>query len=192
MTLLQLILPFQFGLPVFTLGGFLAMLSGSLASMLESIGDYYSLADICALPPPPRHAINRGITTEGIGCMLSGIFGTGNGATSFSENIGAIAITRAASRLVMQGMLFSAKEFSGRNSKQFLVAGILLIVFSLCGKFSSLFVTIPDPVVGGLFFVMFGMITGVGLSNLKNCSLHSGRNLFVFGFSLFIGLALPR
>ena len=74
----------------------------------------------------------------------------------------------------------------------FLVAGILLIVFSLCGKFSSLFVTIPDPVVGGLFFVMFGMITGVGLSNLKNCSLHSGRNLFVFGFSLFIGLALPR
>ena len=73
-----------------------------------------------------------------------------------------------------------------------LVAGILLILFSLCGKFSSLFVTIPDPVVGGLFFVMFGMITGVGLSNLKNCSLHSGRNLFVFGFSLFIGLALQR
>lgn len=141
--------------------------------MLESIGDYYSLADICSLLPPPRHAINRGITTEGNGCILSGIFGTGNGATSLSENIVAIAITKAASRLVMQ------------------VAGILLIVFSLCGKFSSLFVTIPDPVVGGLFFVMFGMITGVGLSNLKNCSLHSGRNLFVYGFSLFIGLSLP-
>ena len=35
------------------------------------------------------------------GCVLSGIFGTGNGATSFSENIGAIAITRVASRYVM-------------------------------------------------------------------------------------------
>ena len=166
------------------------MLSGSLASMLESIGDYYSLADICSLPPPPRHAINRGITTEGIGCILSGIFGTGNGATSFSENIGAIAITRAASRLVMQGTVLI--NGAAITIHIYSVAGILLIVFSLCGKFSSLFVTIPDPVVGGLFFVMFGMITGVGLSNLKNCSLHSGRNLFVFGFSLFIGLALPR
>ena len=71
------------------------------------------------------------------------------------------------------------------------MAGILLITFSLCGKFSSLFVTIPEPVVGGLFCVMFAMITGVGLSNMKNCSLESSRNLFVFGFSLFVGLALP-
>ena len=60
------------------------------------------------------------------------------------------------------------------------------------GKFASIFVTMPDPVVGGLFCVMFGMITGVGISNLKNCSIQSGRNLFIFGFSLFCGLALPR
>ena len=66
------------------------------------------------------------------------------------------------------------------------------IIFSLCGKFSALFITMPDAVVGGLFCVMFGMITGVGLSNLKNCSMNSGRNLFIFGFSLFLGLALPR
>jgi len=39
---------------------------------------------------------------------------------------------------------------------------------------------------------MFGMITGVGISNLKNCSIQSSRNLFIFGFSLFCGLALPR
>ena len=38
----------------------------------------------------------------GLGCVISGVFGTGNGATSFSENIGAIAITRVASRMVMQ------------------------------------------------------------------------------------------
>ena len=59
-------------------------------------------------------------------------------------------------------------------------------------QFSSIFVTIPDPVVGGLFCVMFAMITGVGLSNLKNCSLESSRNLFVFGFAIFVGLALPN
>jgi len=129
----QFIYPFQFGMPTFSVAGFLAMLSGSFASMLESIGDYYSLADICGLQTPPRHAINRGIAMEGIGCILSGVCGTGNGATSFSENIGAIAITRVASRHVM------------------MIAGGLLIIFSMFGKFASIFVTMPNPVVGGLF-----------------------------------------
>ena len=49
----QIIYPFQFGMPSFTISSFLAMVSGSLVSMLESIGDYYSLADIAHLPPPP-------------------------------------------------------------------------------------------------------------------------------------------
>jgi nucleobase transporter 1/2 len=40
------------------------------------------------------HAINRGIGTEGIGCVIAGLLGTGNGTTSYSENIGAIGITR--------------------------------------------------------------------------------------------------
>ena len=48
-------------------------------------------------PPPPVHAINRGIGTEGFGCCLAGLFGTGNGTTSYSENIGAIGITKVLS-----------------------------------------------------------------------------------------------
>lgn len=47
-----------------------------------------------ATPPPPIHAVNRGIGTEGIGCLLAGLFGTGNGTTSFSQNIGAIGVTK--------------------------------------------------------------------------------------------------
>ena len=45
-------------------------------------------------PPPPIHAINRGIGTEGVGGVMAGIFGTGNGTTSFSQNIGAIGVTK--------------------------------------------------------------------------------------------------
>jgi nucleobase transporter 1/2 len=40
------------------------------------------------------HAVNRGIGTEGVGCIIAGLLGTGNGTTSYSENIGAIGITR--------------------------------------------------------------------------------------------------
>ena len=70
------------------------MLPGVLAAMVESLGDYYACARLSGAPPPPIHAINRGIGMEGIGCVLAGAWGSGNGTTSYSENIGAIAITK--------------------------------------------------------------------------------------------------
>ena len=70
------------------------MLAGVLASIIESVGDYYACARLSGAPPPPRHAISRGIGMEGIGCLLTGALGTGNGTTSYSENIGAIGITK--------------------------------------------------------------------------------------------------
>merc|ERR1719412_3574932 len=53
-------------------------------------------------------------------------------------------------------------------------------------------VTIPSPIVGGIFCVMFGMIAAVGLSNLQFVDLNSTRNLFVLGFSIFFSLVLPK
>lgn len=62
--------------------------------MVESVGDYYACARLVGAPPPPKHAINRGIGIEGLGCLLAGAWGTGNGTTSYSENVGALGITR--------------------------------------------------------------------------------------------------
>lgn len=45
--------------------------------------------------------------------------------------------------------------------------GILMIVLGIFGKFGAVFITIPDPVIGGMFLVMFGMIAAVGISNLQ-------------------------
>lgn len=45
--------------------------------------------------PPPIHAINPGLAVEGIGCICAGQWGSGNGTTSYAENIGAIGITKA-------------------------------------------------------------------------------------------------
>ena len=74
--------------------GVFGMFAGVLASIIESVGDYYACARLSGAPPPPKHAINRGIGMEGIGCLLAGAFGSGNGTTSYSENIGAIGITK--------------------------------------------------------------------------------------------------
>ena len=84
----------QWGTPTVSAAGVFGMLAGVLASIIESVGDYYACARLAGAPPPPTHALNRGIGMEGIGCLLAGAFGTGNGTTSYSENIGAIGITK--------------------------------------------------------------------------------------------------
>lgn len=67
-----------------------------------------------------------------------------------------------------------------------------MLLLGLVGKFSALFASLPDPVLGALFCTLFGMITAVGLSNLQFVDLNSSRNLFVLGFSIFFGLMLPN
>lgn len=77
-----------------SLAGVFGILAGVISSMLESVGDYYACARLCGAPPPPKHAISRGIGMEGIGCLLAGAWGTGSGTTSYSENVGALGITK--------------------------------------------------------------------------------------------------
>ncbi|KAK3706541.1 hypothetical protein QZH41_013025, partial [Actinostola sp. cb2023] len=165
--------PGQWGTPTVSLAGVLGMLAGVIASIIESLGDYYSCARMSGAPPPPVHAINRGVATEGFGCLLAGAWGSGNGTTSYSQNIGAIGITKVGSRLVIQ------------------TAALLMLVLGMFGKFGALFTTIPDPIVGGVLMVMFGMIVAIGISNLQFIDLNSSRNHFVLGFSLILGMAVP-
>ncbi|KAE8613950.1 hypothetical protein XENTR_v10007934 [Xenopus tropicalis] len=166
--------PCQWGLPTVTVAGVLGMFSATLAGIVESMGDYYACARLSGAPPPPVHAINRGIFIEGICCIIAGFLGTGNGSTSSSPNIGVLGITKIGSRRVVQ-----------------YGAGIMFILGTV-GKFTALFASIPDPILGGMFCTLFGMITAIGLSNLQFVDMNSSRNLFVLGFSLFFGLALPN
>ncbi|XP_048474633.1 solute carrier family 23 member 2-like [Rhincodon typus] len=165
--------PCQWGLPTVSAAGVIGMLSAVVASIIESIGDYYACARLSCAPPPPVHAINRGIMVEGLSCVLDGLFGTGNGSTSSSPNIGVLGITKVGSRRVIQ------------------YGAAMMVLLGTIGKFSALFASLPDPVLGALFCTLFGMITAVGLSNLQFVDLNSSRNLFVLGFSIFFGLMLP-
>ncbi|TWW76040.1 Solute carrier family 23 member 2 [Takifugu flavidus] len=165
--------PGQWGAPTVSVSSVLGMTAGVLASTMESIGDYYACARLSGAPPPPNHAINRGIAMEGIGCILAALWGTGNGTTSYSQNIAALGITKVGSRLVLQ------------------MTGVLMLILGIFGKFGAVFITIPEPVIGGMFLVMFGMIAAVGISNLQYVDLNSSRNLLILGFSTFSGLVLP-
>ncbi|GLD59646.1 solute carrier family 23 member 1-like protein [Lates japonicus] len=86
--------PGQWGVPTVSLAGVFGIMAGIICSMAESVGDYHSCAKLSGAPPPPKHAISRGIGVEGLGSLLAGAFGTGNGTTSFSENVAALGITK--------------------------------------------------------------------------------------------------
>ncbi len=171
------LMPFKWGVPDFgsaTLwAGVFGMLAGYLASMIESIGDYYACARISEAPVPTGRMISRGLGAEGLGCLIAGILQTGNGTTTYSENIGSIGLTKVASRRVVR------------------CGAAVMLIIPIIGKFGAVLATLPMPVVGAMFVGLFGMIASVGLSNLQIVNLNNSRNLFIIGLSFFAGLSVP-
>lgn len=183
----------QWGTPTVSLAGVIGVTAGIVCSMAESVGDYHACARLSRAPRPPKHAINRGIGVEGLGSLLAGAFGTGNGTTSFSENVAALGITKV--RYTKEARFFHDDScFIRRTTCRvafgwqvgsrtvILLSGALMILMGVLGKIGAIFTTIPTPVTGGMFLVMFGIITAAGISNLqvtdniKSC-LHYGFQL---------------
>lgn len=168
--------PFKWGFPTLnsiTLAGAFGMLAGYIASMIESIGDYHSCARLSEAPVPTERMISKGLGAEGIGCLIDGLLQTGNGTTSYSENIGAIGLTRVASRRVIRA------------------GAIVMLVLPIFAKFGATLATLPQPVIGSMFVGLFGLIAAVGLSSLQFANLNNARNLFIIGIGLFAGLSVP-
>lgn len=163
---------FPWGLPEFSLAAIVAVLAGYLASMIESFGDYHACKQMAGGGDPTPTEISRGIGFEGVACTLTGVLG-GFSSTSYSENIGLVGLTKVGSRYVVQ------------------IGAVMLILLGLFGKFGALAAAIPQPVVGGLYCTMFGLIAAVGVRQFARADLSSDRNLFIGGFALFMGLSVP-
>jgi xanthine/uracil permease len=163
---------FPWGAPEFAISATVAVLAGYLASMIESFGDYHACKQMAGGGDPTPSEISRGIGFEGIACSITGLLG-GFSSTSYSENIGLIGLTKVGSRRVVQ------------------VAACILILLGIFGKFGACAAAIPKPVVGGLYCVLFGLISAVGVRQFAKADLTSDRNLLIGGFALFMGLSVP-
>ncbi len=163
---------FPWGLPKFEPSFLVAILAGYMASMIESYGDYHAAAAMAGAPAPTEKEVSRGIGFEGVACCCTGMLG-GFSSTSYSENVGLIGITKVASRHVV------------------MVGSCILIFLGVFAKFGSFVSTIPQPIVGGLYCALFGLISAVGVQQLAKCDLNSDRNLMIAGFSMFMGLSIP-
>ncbi|RUS81874.1 hypothetical protein EGW08_010344 [Elysia chlorotica] len=165
--------PGQFGAPSFSGTALISFLISTFISILDSIGDYYATARAARAPPPPSYALNRGVATEGAMSILSGCMGCGHATVSYSENIGAIGLSRVASRSVFQ------------------VVGAFYVCLAVLGKVAAVFVSIPDAVIGGSQIVTFGILIGVILSYLQVVDLKTSRNVSIIGITITLGMMLP-
>lgn len=115
----------------------------------------------------PFALVPRGIFTEGISCIIAGLLGTGNGSTSSSPNIGVLGITKVPG----PGRGPSSAGVGGRRQVPSPAGGLfvqvgsrrviqygagIMLVLGTIGKFTALFASLPDPILGGMFCTLFG------------------------------------
>ncbi|KAL9236847.1 hypothetical protein vseg_011470 [Gypsophila vaccaria] len=166
--------PLQWGAPSFDAGHSFGMMAAVLVSLIESTGAFKAAARLASATPPPAHVLSRGIGWQGIGILLSGLFGTLSGSAVSIENIGLLGSTRVGSRRVIQ------------------ISAGFMIFFSILGKFGALFASIPFTIFAALYCVLFGLVGSVGLSFLQFTNINSMRNLFITGVSIYLGLSIPN
>ncbi|XP_010273034.1 PREDICTED: nucleobase-ascorbate transporter 7-like isoform X2 [Nelumbo nucifera] len=166
--------PFQWGAPTFEVGEALAMMAASFAALIESTGTFIAVSRYGSATPVPPSVLSRGVGWQGIGILLDGMFGTGNGSTASVGNAGLLALTRVGSRRVVQ-----------------ISAGFMLF-FSVLGKFGALFASIPMSIVAALNCILFSYVASAGLGFLQFCNLNSFRTKFILGFSFFMGFSVQQ
>ena len=161
--------PFHFGFE-FSVAAVVGFCLMAVISAIETVGDVSGITKGGAGREATADEIKGATWADGLGSAVSGIFGALPN-TSFSQNVGLIAITGVMSRMVVT---FGA---------------IFLIVAGLIPKVGALISTVPIEVLGGGVIVMFGMVAAAGVSMLSDVSW-SRRNMVIFAISLSLGLGL--
>ncbi|XP_022731219.1 nucleobase-ascorbate transporter 12-like isoform X2 [Durio zibethinus] len=165
--------PLQWGTPVFHWKMALVMCVVSIIASVDSVGSYHASALLVASRPPTPGVVSRGIGLEGLSSVLAGLWGTGTGSTSLTENVHTIAVTKMGSRRAVE------------------LGACVLIVLSLIGKVGGFIASIPEVMVAALLCFMWAMLAALGLSNLRYSEAGSSRNIIIVGLSLFFSLSIP-
>jgi NCS2 family nucleobase:cation symporter-2 len=165
----ELVMPFQFGMPVFDPMLILTMTLVMIVVMIESTGMFLALGEMTE-HPVDQPALARGLRTDGLGTLIGGIFNTFP-YTSFSQNVGLVGVTGVKSRFVC------------------VAGGVILIVLGLLPKMAALVESLPTVVLGGAGLVMFGMVTATGIRILANVDFKTNKhNSFIVAVTIGMGM----
>ncbi|WP_108485368.1 uracil-xanthine permease family protein [Oceaniglobus ichthyenteri] len=162
-------MPFKYGfeISIAAVVGFCLM---AFVSAVETVGDVSGITKGGAGREATEAEITGATYADGLGSAVAGVFG-GFPNTSFSQNVGLIAMTGVMSRHVVT------------------IGAIFLIICGLIPKVGAVINTVPIEVLGGGVIVMFGMVVAAGISMLSDVNWNR-RNMVIFAIALSVGLGL--
>ena len=161
--------PLHFGLE-FTVAAVIGFCAMSFVSAVETVGDVSGICKGGAGREATDKEIEGATFADGLGTAVAGIFG-GMPNTSFSQNVGLIAMTGVMSRTVVT------------------IGAVFLIICGLLPKIGAVISSVPIEVLGGGVIVMFGMVVAAGISMLSDVHWNR-RNMVIFAIALSLGLGL--
>ncbi|MVX58303.1 purine permease [Streptococcus danieliae] len=163
-------LPNVFGFGVrFELSAILAFIPAYVVSLIGTVGIMMAIGEASGQKMTSERAAN-GVLADGVGSLLAGIFGAGPN-TAFSQNVGLIALTKVASRQVM------------------ILAGIILALLGVFPKISALISIMPQPVLGGVGVIMFGLVAAQGVKTLATVKM-GDRELLIISLAFALGIGV--
>ena len=147
----------NFQMPKFSMEAILIILPVLLVITSEHIGHQVVTSKIVGRDLLKNPGLHRSLLGDNLSTMLSGCIGSVP-TTTYGENIGVMAVTK----------VYSVRVIAG--------AAVLSIICSFVGKLSTLIQTIPGPVIGGISFLLYGMIGASGIRILVDSKVDYGRS----------------
>ena len=143
----------------------------ALATMMEHIGDIAAISATTGKNYIRDPGLNKTLLGDGLATAMAGLLG-GPANTTYGENTGVLALTKIYDPLVIR------------------IAAVFALILSFCPKFEAVINTIPSGIVGGISFVLYGMISAIGVRNVveNKVDFTNSRNLIIAAVILVCAL----
>lgn len=164
-----------FRLCKFDLTAILVMAPIAIATMMEHIGDISAISATCGKDFITDPGLNRTLMGDGLATALAGLIG-GPANTTYGENTGVLELSRVHDPRVIR------------------IAAVFAIVLSFFPKVAELIGTMPASIIGGISFILYGMISAIGVRNVveNHVDFTNTRNLMVAAVILVTGLGFSE
>ncbi|MCR5293820.1 MAG: uracil-xanthine permease family protein [Lachnospiraceae bacterium] len=161
----------DFQLCKFNITSILVMAPIALATMMEHVGDISAISATVGANFLEDPGLHRTLVGDGLATSLSAMFG-GPANTTYGENTGVLELSR----------VFDPKVIR--------IAAAYAIVLSFVPKFAGLISSLPASIIGGVSFILYGMISAIGIRNVveNKVDLTRSRNLIIAAVILVCGL----
>src|SRR5690625_1746154 len=150
----------------------LVILPAALVIIPEHIGHLFVTGNIVKSDLTKDPGLDRSLAGNGISTIISSFVGS-TPNTTYGENIGVLAITRVYSTWIIG------------------LVAVIAIILSFFGKLAALIMSIPDPVMGGISILLFGIIAASGIRMLVESEIDYSRsqNLILTCVVLVVGIS---